>query len=59
MNLLIAHKDDFFKLFDAKENDKYDLLETYTDLDEPFTEAFFNDRDMVEAEKKWNDVEEK
>ena len=46
-------------LYDAKGEDKHDLMDKYADIAEDFTEAFFDARNMEQAGQVWNDVEQK
>ena len=59
INLLITHNVDFFALYDGKGEDKHDLMDKYAEIAEDFTEQFFDARNMEEAIKSWDDVEEK
>ena len=58
MALFIAHNEEFFKLYDAMGDDN-ELQDQCIEIDKEFSETFFNDRDMEEARKKWDQVEDK
>ena len=45
-SLLVNYHEEFYQLFDAKQQQKFDLLSTYAEIDEELTEIFFSERDM-------------